>query len=442
MKSGTGRALGMAYLVASVAGVTFFVLSVALLGYWPKQVLDRQTRAMGPEFVLEPGPSARRGRAIYAREGCAYCHTQQVRYLAADLARFGAPTLAWETRLDYPHLWGTRRIGPDLSRAAETRSDDWHFTHLFSPRAVVSQSVMPAYPRLFDGAPNRPRQDARDLVAYLNTLGRARELAGPEGEAHAREACDCDGDEMMQMAFHGTLNANPARARRERDAPALSDGDLDRGRQLYAVHCATCHGISGKADGPAVAGLLPVPTNLAEHEYAPERVGSALWNGVAGTAMPAWRDHPLDDLAALVAAVRALSVAGGLPPSHEASADRRSLGVGGQASGTVPGQAPGPEPALPATLIELGRRTYQDNCVQCHGDRGDGMGSAAAALAIAPSDLTRQRPTLARTIATLRDGIPGTPMAPWTTRLPDAELIAVAQYVRTLYTGPGTGAVR
>ena len=165
MNRRVGRALGTSYLVASLAGVGFFAMSVFLLGYWPKQVLDAQTRSMGPEFVLELSASARRGRAIYAREGCAYCHTQQVRYLAADHARFGAPTLAWETRLDYPHLWGTRRIGPDLARAGGTRTDDWHFAHLFSPRAIVSQSVMPAYPRLFDGAPDRPRQEARDLVA-------------------------------------------------------------------------------------------------------------------------------------------------------------------------------------------------------------------------------------------------------------------------------------
>jgi D-alanyl-lipoteichoic acid acyltransferase DltB (MBOAT superfamily) len=38
-----------------------------------------------------------RGRHIYAREGCAYCHTQQVRYLDEDIRRYGAPTLAWET---------------------------------------------------------------------------------------------------------------------------------------------------------------------------------------------------------------------------------------------------------------------------------------------------------------------------------------------------------
>ena len=73
--------------------------------------------------------------------------------------------------------------------------------------------------------------------------------------------------------------------------------------------------------------------------------------------------------------------------------------------------------------------------MQCHGERGDGSGPAAASLAMAPTDLTRQRPTLAMTIETLRGGIAGTPMAPWTSRLTDAELIAVAQYVRTFYNG-------
>lgn len=412
MNGRIGRALGMSYLVASVAGVGFFALSVVLLAYWPKQVLDAQTRSMGPEFVLELSASARRGRAIYAREGCAYCHTQQVRYLAADRARFGAPTLAWETRLDYPHLWGTRRIGPDLARAGGTRTDDWHFAHLFSPRAVVPQSVMPAYARLFDGAPDRPRQEARDLVAYLNTLGTARELAGPEGEARAREACHCADDEMAQMAFHVPVNVHPARARRVHDAPVLrAGGDLGRGRQLYAVHCATCHGTRGEGDGPGAAGLLPAPAKLAEHVYAPERITHALWNGVAGTAMPAWREHSLDDLAALVEAVRALS-------------------------------ARPAEPSLPDNLMELGQRTYTNNCVQCHGERGDGSGPAGGELPIAPANLTLQRPTLTHALETLRGGIPGTPMAPWTSRLTDAEIIAVAQYARSLYTGPPSGAVR
>lgn len=399
------RALRMSYVVASVAGVAFFVMSVALLGWWPRRVLDEQTRAMGPEYVLPLSESAGRGRAIYGREGCAYCHTQQIRYLHTDMARFGAPTLAWETRLDYPHLWGTRRIGPDLARAAFTRSSDWHFAHLFSPRAVVPASVMPAYPALFDGAPDRPRQEARDLVAYLETLGRARELGAPEGETRAREACDCPDDEMALMAFEGALNTHPGRARRTHEAPALPrSADLDRGQQLYGAHCATCHGATGQGDGPGARGLRPAPASLAEHEYSTDRLADVLWNGVWGTAMPAWRDWRPEDLAAMAEAVRTLTT--------EA-----------------------PNPPVPEHMVALGAQVFREHCVQCHGDDGRGDGPAADEVAMSPTNFHRQRPNLDRATRVLRNGIDGTPMAPWTARLSNAELIAVAHHVRGYYEG-------
>ena len=110
-----------------------------------RERLHAWVKEMAPEHPLLLTPSEQRGREIYVREGCAYCHTQQVRYTHADMERFGAPTLAWETRQDYPHLWGTRRIGPDLSRQYQVHPADWHFAHLYAPRSVVADSVMPAF---------------------------------------------------------------------------------------------------------------------------------------------------------------------------------------------------------------------------------------------------------------------------------------------------------
>ncbi|MGQ0736115.1 MAG: cbb3-type cytochrome c oxidase subunit II [Acidobacteriota bacterium] len=406
MKVRPDRALRMAYLVASVAGVTFFVMSVALLGVWPGQVIAGATRAMSPPHVLGLSASEERGRIIYSREGCAYCHTQQIRYLKADVVRFGAPTLAWETQLDYPHLWGTRRIGPDLARAGATRSEDWHFAHLFAPRSVVPQSVMPAYRALFDGAPTRPRQSGRDLVAYLETLGRAREIAGPEGEAAARARCECPDDEMAQMAFSAPLlNAHPAKARRVGEAPALpASADRDRGRRLFLDHCATCHGPAGTGDGPGAAALSPRPANLSEHEYSRRRLSAVLWNGVAGTAMSAWRDRTVADLGALAEAVRDLHV-------------------------------PSENPPVPESLVQLGVRVYRENCAQCHGVSGGGDGYAAAELRSAPTNFQWQRPSLSESLRALRNGVDGTQMAGWTERLSNAELVAVAHHVRTFFQG-------
>ena len=406
MSRDTRRLIRMSYLVASVAGVVFFAMSVALLGIWPGRVLESEMRAMSPPHPLGLTVSERRGRAIYSREGCAYCHTQQIRYLYSDMARFGAPTLAWETRFDYPHLWGTRRIGPDLAREGGTHSEDWHFAHLFAPRALAADSVMPAYPSLFDGSPERPRQEARDLVAYLNTLGRARELAGPEGEAHARAACNCPADEMAQMAFHDAeLNANPARARRPGPAPKIAAaGNRDRGLQLYIHNCAGCHGSRGEADGPGASGLHPRPANLVGHDYTADRLAYVLWNGVAGTAMQAWRDLSAEDLASLVQVVRVFHVAL-------------------------------EEPVLPQNIVGLGARVYADNCAQCHGERGAGDGSAVAELRVAPADFRGARPSVGESLRALRNGVEGTQMAPWTGRLSEAELSAVAYYVRGFFQG-------
>jgi cytochrome c oxidase cbb3-type subunit 2/cytochrome c oxidase cbb3-type subunit I/II len=406
MTAQAGRSLRMAYLAASIAGVAFFVMSVALLGVWPGRVLERQVRAMSPERPLGLTVSEERGRAIYGREGCAYCHSQQVRFVHADMKRFGAPTMAWETRFDVPHLWGTRRIGPDLARAGSVRTDDWHYAHLFAPRSVVVDSVMPSYAWLFDEAPDHPTQGARDLVAYLQTLGRARELAGPEGEARARERCDCPDDAMSQMAFASPINASPARTRRGSDVPAFpSEVDDARGRMLYVANCASCHGPAGRGDGPGAASLLPAPSDLAAHEYTTARVADALWNGVAGTAMQAWRDHPVGDLAAIARVVQRFHA--------------------------------GQDAEVPENLVALGERVYTANCVQCHGRDGRGDGSAAAELTIAPTNFRIQRPTLSQSLRAIRDGVRGTRMASWTGRLSESEIVAVAAYVRRFYEPQG-----
>jgi len=89
---------------------------------------------------------ATRGRDIYVSEGCGYCHTQQVRPLPAD-EPFGRPSAAGDYVYQTPQLLGTQRTGPDLSNIGNRQpSQVWHFIHLYNPRAVVKESVMPAYP--------------------------------------------------------------------------------------------------------------------------------------------------------------------------------------------------------------------------------------------------------------------------------------------------------
>jgi len=398
--TGRGRGLVMAYIVASIAGIGFFIMSVSLLGVWPARVLAEQTAAMSPPSPLPLTAAEARGRLVYAREGCAYCHSQQIRYLDADIERFGAPTLAWETRFDFPHLMGTRRIGPDLSRAGGTRTENWHYVHLFAPRAVVPQSIMPSYSALFDDSPDKPGQDARDLVAYIDSLGRARELAWPEGDRLAAEAAG--DDKWARMSFDAPqLNAHPGRTRERGDAPAIAgSGAADAG--LWTSNCAGCHGESGRGDGPAARWLLPAPTDLTARDFTRDRLADILWNGVHGTAMPAWRDQPAGDLASLAATVI-------------------NFGPREDADGVRP------------SMIEAGKFVYTTHCAECHGDNGNGNGFAAAELPVRPSDFRGERPTLEEAMRVLRNGVEGTSMAPWTDRLSDDEIVAVSHYVRQFF---------
>lgn len=90
------------------------------------------------------------GRDIYIREGCNNCHSQMIRPLRAETERYGHYSVAGESVYNHPHLWGSKRTGPDLARVGERYSDDWHRAHLMDPRSVVPESNMPAYPWLFE----------------------------------------------------------------------------------------------------------------------------------------------------------------------------------------------------------------------------------------------------------------------------------------------------
>ncbi|MFZ4651144.1 MAG: cytochrome-c oxidase, cbb3-type subunit II [Rubrivivax sp.] len=88
------------------------------------------------------------GRDVYIREGCYNCHSQMVRPLRSEVLRYGPYSKAGEFVYDHPFQWGSKRTGPDLHRVGGKYSDDWQRLHLVSPRSLVPESNMPAYPWL------------------------------------------------------------------------------------------------------------------------------------------------------------------------------------------------------------------------------------------------------------------------------------------------------
>lgn len=106
-----------------------------------------------------------RGRTVYLREGCAYCHTQAVRPIITD-ADLSSVTRPGDLALESPHLLGFQRIGPDLMHVGARQPTDevaWVVDHLRDPRAERPWSIMPSYAHLSD-------EDLLDLAHYLVSL--------------------------------------------------------------------------------------------------------------------------------------------------------------------------------------------------------------------------------------------------------------------------------
>lgn len=96
--------------------------------------------------------SIREGRDIYIAEACWHCHSQYVRPVASEDVRFGpvSRTEQDNNTAQRPVLWGTRRVGPDLTYEGGLRSNDWHVAHFWDPASVSPGSVMPKYRWYFE----------------------------------------------------------------------------------------------------------------------------------------------------------------------------------------------------------------------------------------------------------------------------------------------------
>ena len=187
---------GASFLIAGV--ITFLlgfvlqgVLPIATLRNIPVQTVEEVSSVVLPEFeqLARDYPAEFKraygeasaqtfrtalevGKAIYIAEACWHCHSQFVRPVSREDLRFGPVSTADEymNRMNLPHLFGTRRIGPDLIREAGKHSNDWHIAHFYEPRDTSPYSVMPAYRWYFDGE-GRPQREALALTTYMQWLG-------------------------------------------------------------------------------------------------------------------------------------------------------------------------------------------------------------------------------------------------------------------------------
>jgi cytochrome c oxidase cbb3-type subunit 2 len=167
--------------------------------------------------VVEPLPGVKpyaplelAGRDVYQREGCYNCHSQMVRTLRFETARYGHYSLAGESVYDHPFQWGSKRTGPDLARVGGRYSDDWHRVHLIDPRAVVPESNMPPFPWLAENVVD-PAQVRRHMEG-LRTIGvpyTDEDFAAIESTTNGRTELDALVAYLQGLGRHAPRDAAP-----------------------------------------------------------------------------------------------------------------------------------------------------------------------------------------------------------------------------------------
>jgi len=210
-----------AYLFAGIIGS--FVLSAYFLVIVPQKQIgglqpqyDDDEGKMVNIYPIENAGIVKAGRQVYIAEGCVYCHSQQVRdeQNGSDIERgWGTRrTVARDYIFDRPPQLGTSRLGPDLANVGSEKWRDeaaderagfkpakrdaaWQLRHLYDPRAIQKESMMPPYRYLFTkhkisgqrsvdaldvpveaGYEIIPTPEARNLVGYLLSLDKSHPL--------------------------------------------------------------------------------------------------------------------------------------------------------------------------------------------------------------------------------------------------------------------------
>jgi cytochrome c oxidase cbb3-type subunit 2 len=255
-------------LFTIVATVAVLVGTIAMMAY-PMLRPEMHPRL---EKLKPYTPLQLAGRDVYQREGCVNCHTQTVRPLKAEVARYGDYSKAGEFTYDHPFLWGSKRTGPDLARVGGKYPDAWHVKHLENPQAFAAKSNMPSYAFLA-----KAKLDPKEVESHMKglaSLHSAGEVRWTDEEIHALS----DKTEMDALVAYmqslGHAVERPKRGGGE-DVPAVNPlagnaGAIAKGKQIYADRCAQCHGDALEGGiGPSLADkeFLYAPGDVADGSY-------------------------------------------------------------------------------------------------------------------------------------------------------------------------------
>ncbi len=162
---------GLAFLAIAIGGLVEIV---------PLYLVESNVATIAS--VQPYTPLELQGRDLYIREGCNNCHTQMVRPFRSEVERYGEYSKAGEFVYDHPHLWGSKRTGPDLHRIGGKYSNMWHYMHMDDPQSMSPGSLMPVYTWLLE--------DNLDISTTAAKISGMRSIGVPYEEGYEDIAND------------------------------------------------------------------------------------------------------------------------------------------------------------------------------------------------------------------------------------------------------------
>lgn len=254
----------------------------------------------------------------------------------------------------------------------------------------------------------------------------------------------------LPLFFGGVARVNSSVGENE-NLPQESQSET-----LYQQHCAVCHGVQGKGDGPAAYLLRPRPRDFRLGAYrlvstqngiaTKEDILKTLNRGMPGTGMPSWAHLPQEQLDTLAAYVLELSRQGLVERLlATAKAEDEELSVEQAQTLAAERLKPGEkirfkaEPSMIPEDIEKGRLLFVSTCAKCHGSNGAGMSDPAWRNAEGYPIWSRNLLSGAfkggreseSIFCRIRGGIPGTPM-PSHAQFSDEQTWSLVHYVQSL----------
>ena len=428
------------------------------------------------------------GREVYIREGCSYCHSQYVRPVTGETRRWGPVTQAGEYAFDRPHLFSTRRIGPDLSRVGLKYSDEWHLAHFWDPRMITPDSIMPRFAKLFkgpyevkvvedsDGNQTVDKDaDTGDLfnfsseekilitpneagLVFVVEEGKYPVIHTPNEEFTGSSVSVISQSEELKGLIDYVQKLGTNRGKwRDRFEPQLVEASMvsipkseewiEYGKNVYARRCEGCHGLTGNGNGPAATFMYkfrPRNFNAGVFKFRLTPSGSlpqdgdlyrTVTRGIRGSSMPSW--HMLPDKVR-IAVIQYIK--------YELAVDRSDPEEPYHYFVEEPAEAPmyigmAPEPS--EDIVKHGKEVWQQaKCWECHGNSGKGDGDKSSELEddfgypILPADLTaglyKSGPSVKDIYRTVTTGLSGTPMPSYGDSLPEEDRWALAYFVLSL----------